>query len=105
MGWGKHSHRGAVHLQQISAFQVGLDEGRAQRRDEIDGGEEREDGEAEGDIERWQGRDGIDERADDEPRGDGEERKEQYGGQATRGQCFGHVVVEGGVRRDQAGQA
>ncbi len=105
MGKGKHSHRGAVHLQQISAFQVGLDERRAQRRDEIDGGKEREDGEAEGNIERWQGRDGIDERADDEPRGDGDERKEEYGRQATRGQRFGHVCGRGCVCVREAGLA
>jgi len=95
---GKHSHRGAVHLQQISTFQVGLDERWAQRRDEIGSGKEREDGEAEGNIECWKGRDGIDERTDDEPRGDGDERKEEYGGQATRGQRFGHVV-EGSERQ------
>ena len=94
---GKHSHRGAVHLQQISAFQVGLDERWAQRRDEIDGGKERKDGEAERDIERWQGRNGLDERTNDEPRGDGEEREEEYGGQATRGQRFGHVVEGSGM--------
>lgn len=101
-GEGKHPHRSAVHLQQISAFQVRPDERRAQRRDEIEGGKEREEREAEGNIERWQGRDGIDERTDDEPGGDGDERKEEYGRQATRGQGFGHGCGVSVVREREA---
>jgi len=89
---GKRLHWGAVHLQQVPALQIGIDKRWAQRRDEIYGSKERDDGEPEGSIERWQGRCGVDERARDEPRGDGDEGKEQYGGQATHGQGFYHIV-------------
>ena len=89
---GKRLHWGAVHLQQVPALQIGIDKRWAQRRDEIYGSKERDDGEPEGSIERWQGRCGVDERACDEPRGDGDEGKEQYGGQATHGQGFYHIV-------------
>ena len=78
-------HRRAVHLQQVPAFQIGPDECRTQRRNEIDGREEREDGEPKGYIERRQLWDGIDERAHDEPRGEGDESEEQYGRETTRG--------------------
>ena len=86
MSKGKsYSHRRTVHLQQVPAFQIGLDKTWTQRRDEIDGREEREDGESKGDIKRRQRWDGIDEWAHDKPSGEGDERKEQYGWQATRG--------------------
>jgi len=72
----KDIHRRIIHLQQVPAFQIGLDESWTQRWDKIDGREERKGGESEGNIERWQGWDRVDERADDKPRADGDERRE-----------------------------
>jgi hypothetical protein len=76
-GRESHAHRCAVHLQQVPAFQIGLHERWTQRRNEIDGREEREDGESKGDIERRQWWDGIDQGTHDEPSGQGYECKEQ----------------------------
>ena len=45
-------HWCVVYLQQVPAFQIGLDESWAQGRNEIDGRKECEDGESDGDIER-----------------------------------------------------
>ena len=45
-------HRCVVYLQQVPAFQIGLDESWAQGGNEIDGRKECEYGESKGDIER-----------------------------------------------------
>jgi hypothetical protein len=45
-------HWRVVILQQVPAFQIGLDESWAQGRNEVDGRKECEDGESDGDIER-----------------------------------------------------
>ena len=75
----KDAHRSRVGLEQVSSLEVGLHEPGAERGDEIESGDEGEDGEPEGSVESWDGWDWVQERPEDEPeRGwdqDGEEEE------------------------------
>jgi len=72
-------HRGRIGLEQIPPLKIGLNESGSQRGNQVQGGDEGEDGEAEGGVESWDGRDWIEERSEDEPEGgwDQDSQKEE----------------------------
>jgi len=57
LGWDVH--RSGTYLEQIPSLEIGLNEPGSQRRNQVQGGDEGEDGKAEGGGESWDGRDRI----------------------------------------------
>jgi len=63
-------HRSRIDLEQIPPLEICLNEPGPQRGNQVQGGDECEDGKAEGSVEGGDWRDWIEERPEDEPEGD-----------------------------------
>lgn len=78
-------HRGRIYLEQISALEVCLNECGAQRRNQVQGRDEGENGEPEGGVEGWDRWHWIEEGSEDEPeRGWDQDPQEEEPGERAR---------------------